>query len=396
MPDGTPEAAIIAISHTISRFNGFTQVIDFSKILNKQQRRTLLNAILTPFSWLYGAGVWVRNALFGMKVLPQESFDVPVVSVGNITVGGTGKTPHVEYIIEMLCRRYNIGVLSRGYKRKTKGFILASDSLSARDLGDEPFQISRKYNGLITMAVCENRRKGIHELLRINPDINLILLDDAFQHRYVKPKVNIVLVDFNRPPFNDKLLPLGTLREPPHRLLQSDLVVVTKCPTDIMPVDIRMMKENLDLFPSTELFFSNIRYADPVPVFPVQSPQLSSLQWLREDDAILCLTGIATPKPLVRYLRQYCRGLKVMHFDDHHFFTRRDFTDIFKVYNSLQGKRKFIITTEKDAVRIMNNPYYPPTMRSCIYYIPMRVGFLEMEGSNFIDDLERKILGQEN
>ena len=286
MPDGTPEAAIIAISHTISRFNGFTQVIDFSKILNKQQRRTLLNAILTPFSWLYGAGVWVRNALFGMKVLPQESFDVPVVSVGNITVGGTGKTPHVEYIIEMLCRRYNIGVLSRGYKRKTKGFILASDSLSARDLGDEPFQISRKYNGLITMAVCENRRKGIHELLRINPDINLILLDDAFQHRYVKPKVNIVLVDFNRPPFNDKLLPLGTLREPPHRLLQSDLVVVTKCPTDIMPVDIRMMKENLDLFPSTELFFSNIRYADPVPVFPVPNPQISSLSWLQPTDTV--------------------------------------------------------------------------------------------------------------
>ncbi len=391
MPDGTPEAAIIAISHTISRFNGFTQVIDFSKILNKQQRRTLLNAILTPFSWLYGAGVWVRNALFGMKVLPQESFDVPVVSVGNITVGGTGKTPHVEYIIEMLCRRYNIGVLSRGYKRKTKGFILASDSLSARDLGDEPFQISRKYNGLITMAVCENRRKGIHELLRINPDINLILLDDAFQHRYVKPKVNIVLVDFNRPPFNDKLLPLGTLREPPHRLLQSDLVVVTKCPTDIMPVDIRMMKENLDLFPSTELFFSNIRYADPVPVFPVPNPQISSLSWLQPTDTVLCITGIASPKPLVRYLRQFQATVKVMHYDDHHDFSRADFDEIFHVFDQLEGRRKFIITTEKDAVRIVGNAYYPPTMRSCIYYIPIRVGFLDFEDRDFVTTLIKRI-----
>ena len=370
--------------------------IDLSKILNKDQRKSIMNALLTPFSWGYGAGVWLRNTAFNIGLLPQEEFDVPVVSVGNITVGGTGKTPHVEYIIESFYRRYNVAVLSRGYKRKTKGFILASDNMSPRDIGDEPYQVYRKYGNLITLAVCENRRKGIRELLRINPDINLILLDDAFQHRYVKPKVIIVLVDYNRPPYEDKLMPLGTLREPAERLLRCDMVVVTKCPTDLTAMDIRMMKKNLDLFPSQQLYFSNIRYADPVPVFPVQSPQLSSLQWLREDDAILCLTGIATPKPLVRYLRQYCRSLKVMHYDDHHFFTRRDFTDIFKVFNGLEGKRKFIITTEKDAVRIMNNPYYPPTMRHCIYYIPMRVGFLEMEGPGFIEDLERNILGQEN
>ena len=368
--------------------------IDLSKILNKDQRKSIMDAMLTPFSWGYGVGVWLRNSAFNIGLLPQEEFDVPVVSVGNITVGGTGKTPHVEYIIEALYRRYNVAVLSRGYKRKTKGFILANGNLTPRDIGDEPFQIFRKFGNLITLAVCENRRKGIRELLRINPDINLILLDDGFQHRYVKPKVNIVLVDFNRPPYEDRLMPLGTLREPAERLLRCDMVVVTKCPTDLTAMDIRMMKKNLDLFPSQQLYFSNIRYADPVPVFPVQSPQLSSLQWLREDDAILCLTGIATPKPLVRYLRQYSRTLKVMHFDDHHFFTRRDFGDIFKVFNSLEGKRKFIITTEKDAVRIMNNPYYPPTMRSCIYYIPMRVGFLEMEDSSFIEDLEDNIEGR--
>jgi tetraacyldisaccharide 4'-kinase len=239
--------------------------------------------------------------------------------------------------------------------------------------------------------VCEKRRKGIRELLRIDPNINLILLDDGFQHRYVIPKVNIVLVDYNRPPYEDRLMPLGTLREPSERLLRCDMVVVTKCPTDLTAMDIRMMKKNLDLFPSQQLYFSNIRYADPVPVFPIQSPQLTSLQWLRDDDAVLCLTGIATPKPLVRYLRQFSTRVKVMHYDDHHFFTRRDFGDIFKVYNQLEGRRKFIITTEKDAVRILNNPYYPPTMRSAIYYIPMRVGFLEMEGPNFIEGLVEKI-----
>ncbi len=365
--------------------------IDLSKILNKEQRKSIMDALLTPFSWGYGAGVWLRNAAFDVGLLPQEEFDVPVVSVGNITVGGTGKTPHVEYIIEALYRRYHIAVLSRGYKRKTKGFILASNNMTPRDIGDEPYQIFSKFSGLITLAVCESRRKGIRELLRIDPDINLILLDDGFQHRYVKPKVNIVLVDYNHPPYEDKLMPLGTLREPARNVLRGDIVVVTKCPSDITAMDIRMVKKNLALFPYQDLFFSNIRYADPIPVFPVQSPQITSLQWLREDDAVLCLTGIATPKPLVRYLRQFAARVKVMHFDDHHFFTRRDFSDIFKVYNQLEGKRKFIITTEKDAVRIMNNPYFPPTRRHCIFYIPMRVGFLEMEGSNFIEGLVKKI-----
>lgn len=149
--------------------------MDLSKILNKDQRKSIMNALLTPFSWGYGAGVWLRNSAFNMGLLPQEEFDVPVVSVGNITVGGTGKTPHVEYIIEKLYNRYHVAVLSRGYKRKTKGFILASNNMTPRDIGDEPYQIYRKYGGLITLAVCEKRRKGIRELLRIDPDINLIL-----------------------------------------------------------------------------------------------------------------------------------------------------------------------------------------------------------------------------
>jgi len=365
--------------------------VDLSKILNKEQRKSVVNALLTPLSWGYGAGVWLRNAAFNLGILPQEQFDVPVVSVGNITVGGTGKTPHVEYIVNALCRRYNVAVLSRGYKRKTKGFILATDSLTPRDIGDEPYQIYRKFNGLITLAVCESRRKGIRELLRINPNINLVLLDDGFQHRYVKPQVNIVLVDYNRQPYNDKLLPLGTLREPAGNLLRCDIVVVTKCPSDLTPVNIRIIKKNLDLFPSQDLFFSTIRYADPVPVFPVASPQLSSLDWLRAEDTLLCVTGIANPRPLVRYLRQFAANVKVMHYDDHHFFTRSDFNDIFKVFNKLQGQRKYIITTEKDAVRIRNNAYYPPTMQEAIFYIPMKVCFLETDGQGFIEDLVKRI-----
>ncbi|MBQ9576713.1 MAG: tetraacyldisaccharide 4'-kinase [Muribaculaceae bacterium] len=368
---------------------------DLSKILNKEQRKSVVDALLTPFSWGYGAGVWLRNKAFDFGLLPQEEFDIPVVSVGNITVGGTGKTPHVEYIIQALYRRYHVAVLSRGYKRKTKGFILASDNTTPRDIGDEPYQIYRKFNGLITLAVCESRRKGINELQRIDDKINLILLDDGFQHRYVKPKVNILLLDYNRLPFEDKLMPLGQLREPVSSVSRCDMVVVTKCPIGITPMDIRMIKQRLNLLSYQKTYFSTIRYADPVPVFPTQSQQLTSLQWLHQDDAILCLTGIATPMPLVRYLRQFAAKVKVMHFDDHHYFTRRDFVDIFKVFKKLTGTHKYIITTEKDAVRIMNNPYFPPAKRSCIYYIPMRVGFLEMEGSDFVSELVMNIDKQE-
>ena len=369
--------------------------MDLSNILNKEQRKSILDALLTPFSWGYGAGVWLRNKAFDFGLLPQEEFEVPVVSVGNITVGGTGKTPHVEYIVDALYRRYHVGVLSRGYKRKTHGFILATDNMTPRDIGDEPYQIYRKYSGLITLAVCENRRKGINELLRIDPDINLIVMDDGFQHRYVKPKVNILLLDYNRLPFEDRLMPLGQLREPVSSVSRCDMVVVTKCPFDIPPTERRVIKQSLNLLSFQKLFFSAIRYGDPIPVFPMQSQQLTSLQWLHEDDVVLCLTGIATPKPLVRYLRQFAAQVKVMHFDDHHFFTRSDFNDIFKVYKSLEGKRKFILTTEKDAVRIMNNPYYPPIRRNCIYYIPMRVGFLETEGMDFVGELTQRIDEQE-
>lgn len=369
--------------------------MNFSKIVNEEQRKSIVAALLTPFSWVYGAGVWLRNTAFDIGLLQQQEFDVPVVSVGNITVGGSGKTPHVEYIVEALYRRYNVAVLSRGYKRKTKGFVLATDKSTPRDIGDEPYQIYNKFKGLITLAVCESRRKGIRQLMRINKDIDLILLDDGYQHRYVKPKVNVLLVDYSKLPYTDHLMPLGTLREPASSMTRSDLVVVTKCPSNITAMDIRMVKKNLNLFTYQKLFFSNIRYAAPQPVFPVES-QLLSLQWLHSDDTVLCVTGIANPLPLIRYLKQYPALVKMFRFDDHHDFTRRDFARIFRVFRELPGKRKFIITTEKDAVRIVNNPYFPPTKRNCIYYIPMKVGFLEMEGDSFIDELVKLIEKQDD
>lgn len=364
-----------------------------SKILNKEQRKNVVEAILTPFSWLYGAGVWLRNTAFNLGILKQESFEVPVVSVGNITVGGTGKTPHVEYIVEELCQRYHIGVLSRGYKRQTKGFIMARETLGPKDLGDEPYQIYHKFLGLITLAVCEDRRTGIREMLKIDPKINLILLDDAFQHRYVKPKVNIVLVDYSRPPYTDRLLPLGTLREPFRHILKADMVIVTKCPHDISPLDMKLCHKNLDLYPSQQLFFSRIEYAYPKPVFPVPEVLLENLSFLGPNDLILGLTGIANQRPFVKYLRSFNAQVKVIHYDDHHEYTREDFKYIIKIFNELQGTRKFIVTTEKDAVRILNNPYFPLDMRSYIYFVPIRVS-VNVSELDFIQALEAKINAQ--
>ena len=216
--------------------------------------------VLWPISKLYEFGVTCRNRLFDWGILKQEEFNVPIVVIGNIAVGGTGKTPHTEYIIKELQSRYNIAILSRGYKRKTKGFVIATKDSTPNQIGDEPYQMYSKFNGSIPVAVCENRRVGIAKLLDINKDINLILLDDAFQHRYVKPSVAILLTEYSRPLFEDEMLPLGNLREPIVALNRADMVVVTKCPENIKPMETRIFNNKLKAFPYQHLSFSKFNY----------------------------------------------------------------------------------------------------------------------------------------
>ncbi|MGM9804621.1 MAG: tetraacyldisaccharide 4'-kinase [Muribaculaceae bacterium] len=357
--------------------------------MNKEQIKMFVDALMTPFAFLYAVGVEVRNRLFDAGILKQHRFDVPVISVGNITVGGTGKTPHVEYLIEQLGSKYKIGVLSRGYKRETKGFVLANEILSPKDLGDEPYQMYRKYGNFITLAVCENRVKGIKEMLKIDPTITLFLLDDAFQNRYVLPKVNIALVDYNRPPYLDRMLPLGRLREPVRGLLRSDIVVVTKCPSNMKPINTREMVNGLNLYPANDLYFSEFRYADPVPVFAIRNARFHSMSLLTQRDSILAITGIAQPKPFLKYIKAYQPQVKAMQFDDHHYFTRRDFAYIMDYFKNMKGEQKYILTTEKDSVRIMNNPYFPPELRDYIYYIPIKVEFLPYENKDFMITVQK-------
>lgn len=344
---------------------------------------------LTPLSWIYGAVTGIRNWLFDTKVFKEEEFKIPVVGVGNITVGGTGKTPHVEYIVGNLAGDYNVAVLSRGYKRRTKGFVLANAKSTPDMIGDEPFQIYQKFAGRVQVAVCESRRKGIVELMRLFPDLQVIVLDDSFQHRWVKPKVTVLLTDYSRPFYRDRLLPLGRLRESPMQVNRADMVVVTKCPDDLMPINFRIATKDLDLMKYQKLFFSRYEYEQLKPVFADEAPYHASLTSLGAEDSVLLLTGIAHPRYFVRYFRNFPFKVKVDHYPDHHNFTRNDIHEVSERFKNLPGERKIIVTTEKDAVRLMHNPYYPKKLKPFTFYLPVKVRMINViDDSDFMEELK--------
>lgn len=354
----------------------------------------ILKFVLTPLSWIYGAIVWVRNKLFDAGIFKQQQFDVPVIGIGNITVGGTGKTPHTEYIVGQLCTTYRVAVLSRGYKRKTKGFIVANSKSTPETIGDEPWQIYNKYGMRCKVAVDENRRHGISELLKLYPDLELIILDDSFQHRWVKPSVSILLMEYSRSVKEDHLMPLGRLRESAHGIMRADKVIVTKVPEDLPPIQYRLVVKDLDLMKYQKLYFSRYVYEPLKPVFPEDRPFRASLDSLTERDSIFLLTGIAHPRYFVRHFKKYPCRKKIEHFPDHHDFTRKNILEIAKKFKALRGERKLIVTTEKDAVRLAHNPYFPQELKPYTFYQPIRVTMLEGphdNDHNLISDLVEEL-----
>lgn len=333
----------------------------------------------------------IRNKLFEYGIYKQEEFDIPIVVVGNLAMGGTGKTPHVEYIVESMLGRYNIGVLSRGYRRSTKGFVLASPQSRPEDIGDESYQIYRKFGPEVMVAVCENRVEGIKRMREINPSLNMIILDDAFQHRYVKPTVSILLTEYNRPVFKDSLLPYGRLRETPRALNRADIVVVTKCPPEVRQVDYSIFERNLNLFPYQKLFFSRYNYGSFVPLFSEEAKDIPTLDSLSVSGSVLVITGVANPKPFLRFLRRHKVKAKLKRFPDHHNFSSSDMEEIATIYDSMTGDNKYIITTEKDAVRLLNNPYFPHRLKHSIFYIPIKVDFISRGDAEFTAGIEKTI-----
>ena len=337
---------------------------------------------LLPLSWIYGLGVCFRNKLFDWKILPTEEFDIPVISVGNLAVGGTGKTPHTEYLISLLSKKYKLAVLSRGYKRKSKGFILADESASAQKIGDEPYQIYRKFPTIL-VTVDIDRRRAIRSLLALpeaeKPEI--ILLDDAFQYRYVTPSLSILLTDSNRLFYHDYLLPAGRLREPAKNCSRADIIIYTKCVGQPTYCD----NENT--------FFTSYSYENLLPVFTSSNPvkEKSIEQLKKESYSFLLIAGLANPTNLINYLENYTSDLHSLIYSDHHDFTNKNMDDIKKTFEKIKNENKLIITSEKDAVRLMDNSSFPEELKAFIFYLPIQVVFNLEQENLFIQTIEEHV-----
>ena len=339
---------------------------------NMQKGNTLLLRILLfPFSFLFGVVTCLRNKLYDWKMIPSVQYDdVCVISVGNITVGGTGKTPFVEFLVRLLSQNYRVAVLSRGYKRATKGFLFVGEHTTPGTAGDEPYQIKQKFPD-ISVAVDANRIRGIANIRKAFPDVQVILLDDAFQYRKIKPNLSILLADYHRPLYRDVMLPGGRLREWAFFAKRADIMAVTKSPAGISPEEQQKIKKRYARIFPKDIVFSTIGYGLPKAVFSNSKPlSISDLNKC----AVLLITGISHPQPFEDYLRQFAASVQALRFPDHHAFSEKDVVRITEKWNTMASKDKVLITTEKDAVRLQQTKI-PDAIAERAYYVPIEVKF---------------------
>jgi tetraacyldisaccharide 4'-kinase len=338
--------------------------------------------LLYPLAWLYGVGVSMRNQMYDLNLLKSTEFDVPVISIGNITVGGTGKTPHVEYLVNLLKEKFGVATLSRGYKRKTSGFRIVETSSTAIEVGDEPLQIKNKFPN-VTVAVCENRVVGAKSLLNLSNEIipDVVLLDDAFQHRRITPGINILLIDYNRQIKEDMLLPAGRLRESATQMRRANIIIFTKCPNEITPITRRILMKDVGLMPYQKLYFTTLIYEKLKPVFTAK--KLGDNFYKEKVFSMLIITGIASPELVHNYLKQFSKRAEVLEFPDHHNYSTEDILSISQKFDSVNSENKVIVTTEKDAMRLKDSDDLTDDIKAAIYYLPIKVKFLDDEGKSF-------------
>lgn len=335
-----------------------------------------------PFSLLYGLITYIRNLLYDYDIIKSNEFPIPIISVGNITAGGTGKTPHVEYLVRLLKDEFNVAVLSRGYKRKTRHFILAGPTSGVPDIGDEPVQIKQKFPD-VHVAVDRKRVNGVQQLMEKIPDLDVVLLDDAYQHRRIKPGMSILLIDFNRPIVKDRLLPVGLLREKAYEKRRADIILVTKCPDRLKPIERRLIVKDTDLKAFQHLYFTRLGYREPVPIFLETGPKINFSKIKSTSPTILMVAGIAYPRIFKEHLRSISSGIKEMTFPDHHSFSQRDIKNILHVYHNMEGLDRFIFTTEKDAMRLKKFVNIEQEVKTRMFYIPVETEFLNEDTENF-------------
>ncbi len=348
-----------------------TAIID-----RKTVKKRLPEYLLLPFAVLYGIAVFVRNKLFDWQILRSHEFDLPVISVGNITAGGTGKTPHTEYLTQLLKDDYRVAVLSRGYKRITKGFVLAGPESTPGDIGDEACQIKSKFPDIL-VAVDEKRVRGIRKLLEMNAEV--ILLDDAFQHRYVKPGLSVLLIDFDRPVTKDYLLPFGRLREPVSSASRANIILITKSPDDLKAIDMRVRVKDFKLNPFQHLYYTGVKGEEPEPVF---STGVKS-EFLWDQTEVLMVCGIARAGNVLKIIGKPASDVRQICFPDHHPYMKKDIEKIISTFRDMPGINKVILTTEKDAVKLRMFQTELSEVSGALFYIPIKVHFLNNDTENF-------------
>ena len=335
-----------------------------------------MRKILLPISLIYHIVLKIRHKLFDWGILKVRQFDFPIICIGNLCLGGTGKTPTTEYLINLLKGQFHVATLSRGYGRKTKGFVLADESANYEAIGDEPYQYFRKFND-IQVAVDENRAEGVQKLINQANPPEIILLDDAFQHRQIQAGLNILLTDYNCLYSEDFLLPAGTLRDIRSAAKRADIIVVTKAPEKLSDNEFERLKSRLKTSDNQNVFSSYLTYGALVPL----NEKAKSID-LNDVSCAIALCGIAKPAPFVEEIRKRFSEIKQLIFNDHHDFSAGDMEKIVKTFETFGKQKAIIVTTEKDASRLMKNSYLCQFNNLPIFALPIEVRFHQEEAFN--------------
>jgi tetraacyldisaccharide 4'-kinase len=338
--------------------------------------------LFLPFAIIYWFAIWLRNSLYDANILRSSSFGLPVICIGNLSVGGTGKSPMVEFLVEYLKGRFKVAILSRGYKRKTEGYALANENTTALDIGDEPMLFHLKFPD-VPVAVGEERLVAIPQLLHDEPETQAIILDDAFQHRAIRAGLNILLTDYNNLFTRDFYLPTGDLRDLKSSYKRADIIIVTKCKFELSADEADNIRKEIHPLRGQQLFFSSIQYGNPYHITKLTPTELNS------KTEVLLVTGIANPQPLKKLLEERTHTYYMMSFSDHYIFRIDDLKDIKKRFERIDTAKKIILTTEKDAIRLMKFKSELESMP--LYVIPIRHHFLFGEEEKFLGTIVRFI-----
>lgn len=332
--------------------------------------------VLLPFGFLYGCIMALRNFFYDVGFFNSTTFSRAIISVGNLSVGGTGKTPHVEYLLKLLSNRFNVVTLSRGYGRKTKGFLMVNENSKATQVGDEPLQMFKKFKN-IKVFVDEKRPRGITKINESFPETKAVILDDAFQHRSVIPGINILLTPYHNLYIHDFVLPAGRLREFKSGASRADVIVVTKTPKVFSPLERRIIYQDLKPLPHQKIFFSYLKYGKLIKLFQEgnEIQKIDKEFYFSRNFSCVLLTGIANADDLALYLTEKFNSLKHFNFPDHHEFSELDIQKVKSTFENLKSQNKIIVTTEKDATRLINPKIEPHIRHLPIFYITIEVKF---------------------